>query len=148
MNSIIIYQSLHHQNTEQVANAMAETLGCEAVKVHELGERKISDYDLVGFGSGIFYSKHHRSLIEFSEKLGQKQHGKAFVFSTSGMTKLKSHDMLKKILVLKGYGVIDEFTCPGFDTWGPLKLIGGIKKNRPNDEDLEKAKAFVKKLLP
>ena len=34
----------------------------------------------------------------------------------------------------------------GFDTFGPLKILGGIKKGHPNEDDLKDAVAFFKKL--
>lgn len=34
------------------------------------------------------------------------------------------------------------FTCRGFDTFGPFRLIGGIAKGHPNEKELEKARAF------
>jgi flavodoxin len=46
----------------------------------------------------------------------------------------------------KGFEVIGEFNCAGFDTVGPLRIIGGINKGRPNDEDLTQAEAFAKNL--
>ena len=34
---------------------------------------------------------------------------------------------------------VGAFCCPGFDTWGPLRLVGGVNKGRPDDTDLERA---------
>lgn len=57
-----------------------------------------------------------------------------------------NHKKLKKKLSEKGFDIVKEFSCKGFDTFGMLKYIGGINKNRPNEEDLEKAKIFAKEL--
>jgi len=46
----------------------------------------------------------------------------------------------------KGFDVIKEFSCKGFDTVGPFKFIGGISKGRPNEKDLENAKNFARSL--
>jgi hypothetical protein len=48
--------------------------------------------------------------------------------------------------VEKGFEVVDEYHTKAFDTWGPLKLIGGINKGRPNQEDLQKAEDFTQNL--
>jgi hypothetical protein len=47
----------------------------------------------------------------------------------------------------KGFDIIGAFSCPGWDTWGPLRIFGGICAGRPNKEDLEKARNFAKDLL-
>ena len=42
--------------------------------------------------------------------------------------------------------IVGEFSCKGFDTFGPFKLIGGISKGHPDKNDLDNAKAFFKEL--
>lgn len=37
------------------------------------------------------------------------------------------------------------FSCIGFDTYGPLKLIGGVNRNRPNQDDVVKLQEFLLK---
>lgn len=51
-----------------------------------------------------------------------------FIFTTPGLPFLAKlwHWPLKTVLAKKGYDVIGEFACRGFDTWGPLWLIGGL----------------------
>jgi flavodoxin len=53
---------------------------------------------------------------------------------------------LKDKLLKKGFDVIGEFNCLGFDTAGPLKAIGGLNKNRPNEKDLKKAQDFAREI--
>lgn len=40
-----------------------------------------------------------------------------------------------------------RFSCKGFDTFGPFKLIGGVAKGHPDDRDLAAAVEFYKKLI-
>jgi flavodoxin len=54
---------------------------------------------------------------------------------------------LKTALHKKGFDVIGEFGCLGFDTFALTKLVGGINKGRPNQEDLQKAEDFAKDLI-
>ena len=49
---------------------------------------------------------------------------------------------LRRIAANKGCPVLGEFGCRGYDTFGPFKLVGGIAKGRPNERDLEQARAF------
>ena len=41
---------------------------------------------------------------------------------------------------VQGYG------CFGFDTFGPFKIVGGIKKGHPTDEEIEDAVRFYQGL--
>ena len=54
---------------------------------------------------------------------------------------------LKKLLLQKGFQLVAEFSCRGYDTYGLLKLVGGIAKNRPNARDLAAARHFAHQLL-
>ena len=56
------------------------------------------------------------------------------------------HKPLRTILTAKGFNIVGEFNSAGFDTFGVLKLVGGISKGRPNAEDLKKAEEFASKL--
>ena len=44
---------------------------------------------------------------------------------------------IAKVAAQKSAVVPGAYGCPGFDTFGPFKLIGGIAKGHPNPEDLE-----------
>ena len=133
-------------NTEKVAKAMAEAINADLRKVEEVTPAMLAEYDLIGFGSGIYYGKHHKTLLDFVA--GLPQQGKAaFVFSTSGGALKIMHRELRAALVQKGFEIKGEFTCPGFETIGMFKHIGGFRKGRPNAKDLEKARTFAKGLL-
>ena len=158
MQTLIICISIHHNNTEKIAKAMAGVLNAELLKPQEVEINAISKYDLIGFGSGIYFGKHHKSLLNLIDKLPNLKGKKAFIFSTSGVSNAGNfihnirhkvrhfHTPLKEKLVKKGIDIVGEFTCKGLDTVGPLKLIGGINKNRPNEKDLKKAMNFAEEL--
>ncbi len=148
MKTLIICFSYHHNNTHKVASAIASILGAEVKTPTETQAASLAGYDLLGFGSGIYMGKHHKSLLELADKLPQTQNQKAFIFSTSGQTgkSEKMHGELREKLQAKGYKGIDEFNCAGFDTYGPLKLVGGVQKGHPNEEDLKAAEAFAQTL--
>ena len=147
MKTLIIYISIHHGNTEKVAKAMAEVLNAELVKVHDVDITALSKYDLIGFGSGMYSRKPHKDLLSLVDKLPVLKNKKAFIFYTSGQDKSDSDRKLREELLAKGFDIIGAFSCPGWDTWGPLRLFGGIYVGRPNQEDLEKARNFANNLL-
>jgi flavodoxin len=150
MKSLIILFSYHHNNTEKVANVISKTLGAEIKTPQQvnLNPDSLSEYDLVGFGSGIYFGKIHKVLLDLADKLPQATGKKAFIFSTSGQTgkTAKFHQQLREKLEAKGFTIVDEFNCAGFDTFGALKIMGGIKKGRPNEEDLKAAETFAQNL--
>jgi len=145
--SLLVLLSYHHKNTEKVANVFAKVLDAPIRMPQELVPEEIGGYDLVGFGSGIYDGMHHKGLLEFADKLPEANGKKAFLFSTSaivGEDKVaKDHAALREKLRSKGYDIVDEFACKGFNTNSFLKLFGGINKGRPNAEDLESAKRFA-----
>jgi flavodoxin len=150
MKTLIIYISVHHGNTERVAKVMANILDADLSQVEQADASILEQYDLIGFGSGIYFGKHHKSLLDFVDKLPVLRNKKTFIFSTSGLRKIRFiHNFnkpLKEKLQRKGIDIIDEFSCRGFDTYRAAKIIGGINKGRPNAKDLQEAEGFAKGL--
>jgi len=148
MKTLIIYVSRHHGNTEKIAHVMANELNAKLVKVNDADVRTVADYDLIGFGSGIYWFKHDKMLLDLVRSLPPLTNKRAFIFSTSGLNAVRVFNRrLRRELKGKGFNVIGEFSCEGFDTVGPLQLIGGLHKGRPNNEDLKAATGFAKELM-
>jgi flavodoxin len=142
----IIYKSVHHGNTKRIAEVMAGSLDADLLDLKDVKVDVVKDYDLIGFGSGIYNRKPHKELMKFVEGLNNVNDKKAFVFSTSGRDKLEFNSRLKEELTGKGFKIIGEFSCKGFDTWGPFKLIGGLNKGKPDEEDFKSAESFANSL--
>jgi flavodoxin len=150
LKSLLVLYSYHHHNTEKVAEIFAKVLDAEIKISKDIKPDGLQKYDLIGFGSGIYSAKHHESLIKFADSLKTVTNKKAFLFSTAGITgKSKAsndHAMLREKLESKGYIIVDEFQCKGYNTNSFLKLFGGMNKGRPNDNDLKNAESFAWKL--
>ena len=147
--SLVVLSSYHHKNTEKVAKVFAKVLDAEITTPLQIDPEKLQEYRLTGFGSGIYDGKNHRDLLNLADKLPQVTNGKAFIFSTSGVTKKrqpKIHLPLMEKLQSKGYTIVDEFNCKGFNTNSFLKLFGGMNKGRPNAEDLKQAEEVAQNL--
>jgi len=135
---------------------MAKVLNAQIRTPEQTIVEELQKYDLVGFGSGIYNYQHHTSLLDLVEKLPSVNNKKAFVFSTTGAPAafgasalaeaIKFHTPLNEKLQSKGYTIVDEFICAGFNTNKFLKWLGGINKGRPNAEDLKNAEEFATKL--
>lgn len=151
MKAIIIVHSYHHNNTEKVATAIAAPLNAEIKYPQDVSAKDLQEYDIIGLGAGIDSGKHYTPILEFAETLPDMDGKKAFIFSTCGIfTKKKmfsDHAAMRNVLTGKGYVIVDEFSCAGFNTNSFLKIIGGINKGRPNNEDLQRAKEFAEKLI-
>ena len=146
MKVLIICKSVHHNNTKKVAEAIAGELKAEIVEPENISEDILQDYDLIGFGSGIYFFTHHKDLLEFIDKIPSIKKD-CFVFSTKGFTPTKiNHSKIKKRLQEKGFNIVGEFSCKGYDTIGPLRFFGGINKNKPSNDDIERAREFAKSL--
>ena len=146
MNTLIICESVHHDNTYKIAEAMAEAIGAKLCRADEVNTGLMEEYDLIGVGSGIYYGKHQKKLYEIIGNIDIE--GKdVFVFSTSGMGKEGYNKGLIEFAESKGANVKGSFACKGYDTYSIFKLIGGIAKGHPNSEDLEKAKTFANKIF-
>jgi flavodoxin len=150
MNSLLVLFSYHHNNTEKIANVFAKVLDAKIGSPKQISPEEPQGYDLVGFGSGIDSGKHYQVLLDFADKLPEVKDKKAFIFSTAGITgaeKVASdHSALRERLRSKGYVIVDEFGCSGFNTNSFLKFFGGINKGRPNAEDLRHAEEFAQSL--
>jgi flavodoxin len=149
MKTFIVCFSYHHKNTEKIASVFAKTLDAEVKMPGEVNPQAFSEYDLVGFGSGISFGKPYKVLIDFADKLPPITKKKAFIFSTSGQTAKTSkfHQKLRELLQSKGFDIVGEFNCAGFDTYGVLKIVGGIQKGHPDEADLKQAETFAKGLI-
>lgn len=156
--NLIICQSIHHGNTKIIAEAIADELDADLLTPSEINKDSIRRYGLIGFGSGIYSDLHHKSIFDLVETLPAQNGKKAFVFSTSGVpirifgekffndyTK-KCSLALKERLVSKGFEVLEDFSCPGYNTNVFLKYFGGINRKRPNEDDLKKAREFAARL--
>jgi flavodoxin len=146
MKTVVVCVSIHHGNTKKVADAIAAILHAQVCTPDDVDAAVLGDCDLIGFGSGIYYGKHHQSLLDFVDNLPLlNKH--AFVFSTRGGALDHNHEPLKQRLERKGLRIVAEFSCKGLDTSGVFNYIGGINNNRPNENDLHDAREFARTLL-
>ncbi len=151
--SLLILFSYHHKNTEKIAKVFAKVLDAQIKSPQQIDPEELREYGLIGFGSGIYGAKHHETLLALADKLPQVSRAsnrKAFIFSTSailGKYKVaEDHSALREKLRSKGYMIVDEFACKGFNTNSFLKYFGGMNRGRPNAKDLEHAEEFARDL--
>lgn len=142
----VIYKSIHHGNTRKLLDGIKKSCAVELIEVEAAKYMDMAVYDLVGFASGIYMSKMHESLYEFI-KNQSKLPKKTFLIITSGSNNKKYGKDFSELLIEKGSNILGLYSCKGFDTYGIFKLIGGIAKNRPDDNDIAAAVLFLKNIL-
>lgn len=150
MRVLIVCVSVSHGNTRKIADAMATVLDGSVREPEDVDPVEVAGYDLVGFGSGIFGFAPHDRLRRFVARLPRVAGTKAFVFATSGSGRILTRPFLTPLdrqLREKGFEVVGSFSCAGYDTWFPLRIVGGLNKGRPNADDLTRAREFAAKLL-
>ena len=135
---------------------MVEVFGARLASPRQVNAGELVEYGLVGFGSGIFDQMHHASIFAFVDGLPELPGMKAFIFSTSGVSRRFAiehgiddpHTALRTILLAKGFEIVGEYNCAGFNDNSSLKFFGGMNKGKPDLQDLERAKAFAAALKP
>src|SRR5208337_2984295 len=119
MKSLLVLYSYHHNNTEKIAKAFAKVLDAQTKAPQQVNLEELQEYSLIGFGSGIYGGKHHDYLLDLADRLPPVTNKKAFIFSTSGITGeakvAKDHSLLREKLQSKGYIIVNEFSCKGFN---------------------------------
>ncbi len=68
MRKAIIYASVHHGNTEKLVKSIAEECQVDLIDAVKQSDADLSSYDMIGFASGIYFSKFHQSMLKFAEK--------------------------------------------------------------------------------
>ena len=124
MKTLIIYNSIYYGNTQKIAQAIAKVLEATLETPQQIDTKKLPTYDLIGFGSGIYYNKHHQSLFDFIEKIPNAHSKKAFIFSMNRDGNPDDHKLLKDTLGEKGFMIVGEFCCKGFENWRAMKIVG------------------------
>lgn len=147
MKTAIIYYSKHHGNTKKLIEAIKAASEDEITLIDatETSSADLEKYDLVGFASGIYYSKFDKRVLNFAKE--NLPAGKdVFFIYTYGTEKPGYTKAIREALNGKSANIIGEYGCLGFNTFGPFKLIGGMAKNHPDDTDISNAVSFYQNL--
>lgn len=146
MKTAVVYSSRHHGNTRKVLDAIAARYPLTLIDAENGSQADLSGYDLIGFASGIYYSKFHTSVLEFARS--RLPDGKnIFFLYTCGAGKGDYTGSIREAAESHAPKILGTFHCPGYDTFGPFKLVGGIAKGRPSQADLDNAVRFYEELL-
>lgn len=141
MKTAIVYYSKHHGNTKKLLDAIAREHDVTLIDVTQQPRTDLSGFDRIGFASGIYYSKFHKTLLNYAKE--HMPDGKqTFFLYTYGAEKAGYTKAITEAVKCHNPKILGEFGCFGFNTFGPFKLIGGIAKGHPDKNDLAQAVKF------
>jgi flavodoxin len=148
----IVLESTHHGNTRKVINKIKSKFP-EVISLNpsELYLVDLEDFDAVCFSSGIYYGGLSKDVQRVFEGISSNEKIKnVFFIYTSGNGSPNYSVKFIKMAKAANKNCLGAFWCKGFDTFGPLRYIGGISKDHPNQLDYDKAIEFfddvIKKL--
>lgn len=145
MNTAIVYVSTHHGNTKKLLYAIVEKHTVDLIDATKQEKADLTEYDRIGFASGIAYGKFYPQILKFMEE--NLPDGKqVFFIYTYGSKKNGYTKAIKEIAESKNSKILDEYGCLGFDTFGPFKLVGGIAKGHPDEDEISDAVEFYNQL--
>lgn len=148
---IIIYETCHHYNTEKVAHIIAQRLQADLYKPDQIKPALLLDYDVIGIGTGIYFSKPHHKIHSFLDRLPLLSNTKSFLFTTSGNINVRYIQSVVQNIISKmekkGLKVINSFSIKGWNTFGLFRLVGGINRGHPDLKDLYQVELFANKVL-
>lgn len=146
MKTAIVYVSTHHGNTKKLAKAIAAAHEVQLIDGTEVTAPELSEYDCIGFASGIAYSKFYPQMLKLMEtSLPEKK--KVFFLFTCGTVRKGYTNAAAKIAESKDCEILGEYGCLGFDTFGPFKLIGGLAKGHPDENEIAGAVRFFEETV-
>ena len=130
----------------KIAEAMAETAPITIADVKEAEKYNVRDFDIVGFGSGIYAGKFAKKIVNLIDK-NLDDLKNVFIFSTSGTGKIKYNENLLSYLNANCKNVLGSFACKGLCKWFIFALVGGIAKGHPDMDDFDAAQTFIGQVI-
>ena len=108
--------------SKKIIDEIAKTKDVELIDATQTVEKDLSEYDLIGFASGVYGGKFHQSVLKFAS-VNLTDNKNVFLICTyGGRPVFKSSE---QVIAYKHDNIVGRFSCKGFDTFGPFKLMGG-----------------------
>ena len=145
MKTAIIYYSEHHGNTKKLLDAIAAKHDVDLVDVTKAPAADLSGYDRIGLASGIYFSSYAKQLLAWAQECLPEGKDVFFIY-THGAPKGPFLSAIRQITERKGCKEIGDYHCKAFDTFGPFKLVGGLNKGYPTEEETAGAVSFYESL--
>lgn len=148
MKTIVIYKS-KYGSTRQYARWIADEIGCEAVDAKEIKADKLSEYDNIIYGGGL-YAEVIAGVTLITKNLDKLKDKKIAVFST-GITPLNYREYYDKLVIEKNFKpemlkyikvynflgkmILDELSLPHKTA---LKALKKLMSSKETPSEMEK----------
>ncbi len=144
--TVIVYASTHHGNTRKLIEAISEKYQIDIIDAIEQKFANLSEYDLIGFASGIDFGKFYDAVEQFLKDNLPENKAVFFMYTCARDDKDFTYTMrteaMKRHALLMG-----EYGCRGYNTYGAWKVIGGMNKHHPTKKELDGAVQFYELLI-
>lgn len=144
--AVIIYGSKHHENTYRLVQAISERYDVVLINAETQKQADLSQYDLIGFASGIDFGRFYSSVEGFL-KDNLPVNKRVFFIYTCAKKSNRFTACVKAMAHEKEAVLMGEYGCRGYNTYGPWKVIGGMNKNHPTKDEIEEAVQFYGALV-
>lgn len=145
MKTAIVYSSKHYFNTKKLVDAIASVSPVTLIDANVSEKVDLSAYDRIGFASGIYFLKYHKTIRRFAKHNLPK--GKdVFFLHTAGNPQEDQVKALKKITDKKKCRCLGIYCCKGSELYGPFRFLEKLLKTHPNSEEQAQAVAFYQSL--
>ena len=144
--AVIVYASRHHGNTRKIIERIA---GCYPVRLIDAdieADVDLSAFDTIGFASGIDFGDFYKPVIEVL-KCSRLENMKVFFLYTAARPDDRFVKNICRTAMEKGANIVGIYGCKGFNTYGAWKLIGGMNKSHPTEDEVYAAVRFYAGLM-
>ena len=145
MSTVIVYYSKHHGNTKKLLDAIAAVEEVTLIDVTEQPDADLTSFDRIGFASGIYYSSVAKQILSYADAY-LPENKEVFYIYTHGAPVGGFLKGIREIAEKKHCRELGAYHCLGYDTFGPFKLVGGIAKGHPTEEEIAGAVKFYQQL--
>ena len=143
--TVIVYASKHHGNTYKLVKAISDKYPVATIDVTKEFVVDLSEYDMIGFASGIDFGKFYEEIENFAKENLPTQK-KVFFLYTCAMDRKGFTDSMREIVEQKDGEILGEYGCKGYNTYGPWKMIGGMNKKHPTEIEIAESVEFFSTL--
>ena len=145
-NVAIIYASTQHGNTRKLVEAIADRYEIIQIDATKFQTADLTGYDLIGFASGIDFGRFYGPVEQFL-KTNLPEGKQVFFLYTCAKVSRRFTESIKAAAAEKKAHILGEYGCRGYNTYGPWKLIGGMNRNHPSEDEIHGAVDFFASLL-
>ena len=145
MKSLIVYDSRHHGNTEKLVRHLADRYGITLVDAQSALTLADEAYDLIGFASGMDFGKFYPTVTALAQTLPPGK--RVYALYTCARDQAKYGLEIEEIAGQRQCRYLGKYGCKGYNTYGPLKILGGMNKGHPDEAELSGACTFYERIV-